>query len=133
MGSSSKRKGYQYEREIVKAFESAGMNATRAWGSNGKALGLHECVDVRVDIGDEHLYIQAKRRKSISSYIKPDDTVHMQVIREDRGDSYAVVKLETLIDLIKNGATKLNSTAKASSRNARSQVHSKGEQAWDEI
>jgi hypothetical protein len=71
MPSSSKTKGTRYERELVDGAAACGLAAERAWGSNGRALGHHEEVDVLI----EGLKIQAKRRARIADYLKPNATV----------------------------------------------------------
>jgi len=38
MAHPSKRKGNRFERELVEAFAEAGLEAVRAYGSNGEAL-----------------------------------------------------------------------------------------------
>jgi Holliday junction resolvase len=103
MGSKSRSKGFGYEREIVKEFEADGFRAKRAWGSNGRALGLHEEVDIVVHMKTSpDVHLQAKRKATIAGYIKPTPQVMAQVIREDRGDSYAVLPLSTFIKLLKH-------------------------------
>jgi hypothetical protein len=96
MPSASKAKGNAYEREIVKRARALGLHAIRAWGSDGRSLGLHEGVDLVI----EGLTVQAKRRKAIADYIRPDDDVDLQVIRQDRGDSYAIMRLDDLFQLL---------------------------------
>tara|TARA_R100001594_G_scaffold56617_1_gene90508 strand:+ start:572 stop:943 length:372 start_codon:yes stop_codon:yes gene_type:complete len=97
MAHPSKTKGNTYEREIVRLFESYGVECKRAWGSNGKSLGLgyHEEVDCLAE-GD--LRIQAKRRKNIAKWLKPSEVVDAVVVREDRGESYIVIRLEEFVD-----------------------------------
>ena len=43
----SKKKGNRVEREIVNIFKTYNWEAERAWGSNGKAMGEHEEVDIK--------------------------------------------------------------------------------------
>lgn len=101
MPSKSKRKGNLYEAELVRKFEDELFEAIRAWGSNGRSIGMHEEVDVllRTKIGE--FKIQAKRRASIADYVKPSEHVDMVVMREDRGEDLAVVRLADLVKLIK--------------------------------
>lgn len=96
MPSPSKAKGNAYEREIVNKARELGLHAIRAWGSDGRSLGLHEGVDLVI----EGLTVQAKRRKAIADYIRPDDDVDLQVIRQDRGESYAIMRLDDLFKLL---------------------------------
>lgn len=101
MSHPSKQKGNRFEREIVDMAKSVGLDAERAWGSNGKALGLTEDVDCVISYGDgEKLSVQAKRRKSLASYLKPAVHVDLQVFREDRGDTYALIRLKDLLEIL---------------------------------
>ena len=95
MSHPSKVKGNTFEREIVRLFESYGIECKRAWGSNGQSLGLHEEVDCLAE-GD--LRIQAKRRKKIAKWLKPSEVVDAVVVREDRGESYIIIRLEEFCD-----------------------------------
>ena len=95
MTHPSKVKGNTYEREVVRLFESYGIECKRAWGSNGQSLGLHEEVDCLAE-GD--LRIQAKRRKKIAKWLKPSVYVDAVVVREDRGKSYIIIRLEEFIE-----------------------------------
>lgn len=101
MSHPSKQKGNRYEREIVDSAKSKGLVAERAWGSNGKALGYTEDVDCVVSYGDsQQLRVQAKRRKNLASYLKPSVNVDVQVFREDRGESYVLIRLEDFFDIL---------------------------------
>ena len=95
MAHPSKVKGNTFEREIVRLFESYGIDCKRAWGSNVQSLGLHEEVDCLAQ-GD--LRIQAKRRKKIASWLKPSEVVDAVVVREDRGETYIIIRLEEFAD-----------------------------------
>ena len=90
MTHPSKVKGNTFEREVVRLFESFEIECKRAWGSNGQSLGLHEEVDCLAE-GD--LRIQAKRRKKIAEWLKPSVYVDAVVVREDRGKSYIIIRL----------------------------------------
>ena len=95
MAHPSKVKGNAFEREVVRLFESYKVECKRAWGSNGQSLGLHEEVDCLAE-GD--LRIQAKRRKKIAEWLKPSVYVDAVVVREDRGKSYIIIRLEEFVD-----------------------------------
>lgn len=88
MTHPSKRKGNRYESELRDQAKDSGLEAERAWGSNGKSLGMHEEVDLVV----EGYKIQAKRRKSIASYITPSDHVDAVAARGD-GECGLIVML----------------------------------------
>tara|TARA_R100000742_G_C4258856_1_gene76696 strand:- start:611 stop:982 length:372 start_codon:yes stop_codon:yes gene_type:complete len=86
-GSASKRKGNGYERELVKQAEASGLEAKRAWGSDGRSMGMHEEVDCLIN-GQK---VQAKRRKSIAKFLKPTEHVDVVVFREDGGTSLVLI------------------------------------------
>ena len=102
MPSKSKAKGNRFERQIVKDIEKSGKEAKRAWGSNGEALGMHAEVDLIFygDDGQEYK-VQAKCRKNIAQFLKPSEHVDMQVVKEDRGTTYAIIELGKLLEIIK--------------------------------
>lgn len=97
MPSKSKAKGNTYEREVVEAAEKSGLKAVRAWGSNGKALGEDETVDLII----AGYKVQAKRRKVIASYAKIPEACDVVVMRGDRESSLVVIPLERWFELIK--------------------------------
>jgi hypothetical protein len=105
----SKQKGNRVEREVVKIFEEYGWKARRAWGSNGRALGYDEEVDVAAkhpmlningaDIPE--IRVQVKARKQISKYIKPNTSVvDWQVLKENREQPLVVLPLHDLLSII---------------------------------
>ena len=88
MPSRSKAKGNRFEKLVEQMSIDAGVNAKRAWGSNGAALGHHEEVDVLLN---NEIKIQCKVRKKIADWMMPSEHVDIQVIKEDRGIPYAVL------------------------------------------
>ena len=94
MPSPSKAKGNRFEREIVNKLTSLGIQAKRAWGSNGASLGMHEEVDVL--IGDS-FKIQAKCRKKIASFLIPTEHVDAVVCKEDRGEMLIIMRLDDVL------------------------------------
>ena len=96
MPNKSKAKGNRFEREIVEAIELHDIKAVRAWGSNGKAFGHHEEVDILIN---DEIKVQAKVRKALPKWIAPSEHVDVQIIKEDRGKMYVVQELnDWLID-----------------------------------
>jgi len=96
MPNKSKAKGNRFEREIVDAIELHDIKAVRAWGSNGKAFGHHEEVDILID---DEIKVQAKVRKALPKWIAPSEHVDVQIIKEDRGKMYVVQELnDWLVD-----------------------------------
>ena len=99
MTHPNKRKGNAFERELVQMAKDMGLDAVRAYGSDGRSLGKSEKVDVMV----EEVTIQAKKRAKIAEYIKIPSDVDMVVIRENRGKPLAIVPFEKILRLIKEG------------------------------
>ena len=102
----SKAKGNRFETNAVKKINKWLRNAKRAWGSNGAALGHHPEVDIIFDVinlkGEiEDCKVQAKCRKALPSYIKPNENVDIQIIKEDRGDIFVVIELDKFMSMIK--------------------------------
>ena len=96
MAHPSKAKGNKFERDIVNKAKEFGLESKRAYASNGESLGMHAEVDLLI----KDYKIQAKIRKSIASYLLPNENVDAQVIREDRGEAYIVLRLEDWLELI---------------------------------
>ncbi len=97
---NSARKGKRYERELVNQCEDAGVRATRAYASNGEALGEHKNCDLKLSLPDgPELTVQAKRRANVGGYLT-DEHVDLVAVREDRGPSLAVVPLDLFLDLL---------------------------------
>ena len=104
MPHSSKRKANRHEREVVKTAEAKGLEAERAYASNGRSLGEVEACDVLVrgrdgDVVDA-LRIQAKRRASIASYLEPPEGTDAVVVREDRAENLVVLPFKDFLDLV---------------------------------
>jgi hypothetical protein len=107
MPHPSKRKGNRFERSVVKAAEQAGLEAERAFASDGRSLGETEATDVLVRHPEAKVSdctrLQCKRRASVASYLQDDDA-DVTVIREDYGDPLAVVPLDVLFRLLSEQA-----------------------------
>jgi len=95
----SKRKGNSWEREIVNLARERGLEAERAYASNGRALGHSEQVDCVV----QGCRIQAKRRKALPSYLQVPEGCDAVVFRQDRGEALALIPLDSLLTLIREG------------------------------
>jgi Holliday junction resolvase len=105
MPHSSKRKGNRYERELVEDAEAHGLEAERAYASDGRSIGERKECDVlirgRADMVTDAVRVQAKRRKSIAQYLTPPEGADVNVVREDRGDSLVIAPLDFFLDLLK--------------------------------
>ena len=91
MPHPSKQKGNRFERWIVRLCDIWDIKSKRAWGSNGQSLGMHEEVDVL--IGND-FRVQAKCRKKLASFLVPSEEVDAVVFKEDRGNTYILMRFE---------------------------------------
>lgn len=99
MTHPSKAKGNRYEYELVRQAEARGLIAERAWASNGKALGESAEVDLVVN----GMRLQAKRRRKLPGYLRIGKGVDGVVFREDRGESYVLMRWSDLLDKLEEG------------------------------
>jgi len=97
MPSSSKAKGNRFERLVVNIAKEAGFTAERAYGSNGKSLGEAEDVDCLVG----GYKVQCKTRKRIASWIKVPESCDVTAVKEDRGDTFIVMRYNDWLDILK--------------------------------
>ena len=99
MPSKSKAKGNRFERECVNKALEKGLDSQRAWGSDGRSLGLHSEVDLTI----ENFTIQCKVRKRVAKWLKPIDLPnHVQLVKEDRGEIYTVMKMEMFLEILES-------------------------------
>jgi len=94
--SPSKAKGNRFERELVNKAKEYGLDAKRAYASNGLSLGLTDDVDLLID-GKAY---QAKCRKTIGELYKPNKNVFGQIFKEDRGDTYVMLRLDDYLMIL---------------------------------
>jgi len=97
MPNKSKIKGNTFERRIVNFFEAVGLSCRRAWGSDGRSMGLTEGVDGTLN--DEYKW-QAKCKAQISPFYIPNEEVDFQIFKGNRTDTYATMTAQTLADMI---------------------------------
>lgn len=90
MPAKNKARGNRLERAVVKLAHGLGLSAQRAWASDGRSLGLHSEVDVVIN-GRSY---QCKKRRKIASYLTPSSDVHGQIVSQDRGGYYVVLRLQ---------------------------------------
>ena len=96
MTHPSKTKGNSFEREVVNAAKNKGLEAERAYASNGKSLGHAEDVDAVIS----GFRIQCKRRKKIAKHLLPSETVDAVAFRPDRGETVVLMNLDTFLELL---------------------------------
>tara|TARA_R100001594_G_scaffold52930_1_gene86537 strand:- start:2940 stop:3365 length:426 start_codon:yes stop_codon:yes gene_type:complete len=97
MPNKSKIKGNTFERRIVNFFEAVGLSCRRAWGSDGRSMGLTEGVDGTLN--DEYKW-QAKCKAQISPFYIPNEEVDFQIFKGNRTGTYATMTAQTLADMI---------------------------------
>ena len=102
MASKSKAKGNRFEYQCRDIIQDAGVYCKRAYASNGLALGLTEDIDLLATHQGEQYPLQCKARKRIAEWVKPNDNAYAQLIKEDRGEVLAVIRLDDLVKLIKD-------------------------------
>ena len=94
MGNNRAR-GFGYEREVVNLAKSKGLVARRAWGSDGRTLGLTADVDIIIEgLGAT----QAKRVKKLPAYLHIPSSCAGVVFRMDRGESFILLRLDEYLD-----------------------------------
>ena len=96
MTHPSKRKGNLFEQTLVSQAKDSGLDAKRAYASDGQSLGEHAECDIKV--GGKR--IQCKRRKSIASFMQPNHHVDAVAIRQDRGETLIVMTWWEYLDLV---------------------------------
>jgi len=99
LGAGSKRKGSGFERELVNEAVACGLEAERAWGSNGRALGEGEAVDLLV----RGMRLQAKRRARVAEYLAIPDGADGVVFRQDRGETLVLMRWGDLLGKLAGG------------------------------
>ena len=108
MPSANARRSKRHEREIVNAAEDAGIEAERAWNSDGRSLGKHEECDVRLETpGGTTWTAQAKRRRAVADYLTCEGA-DVVVTREDRSENLVVLPLDRFLSLLKEAADPLD-------------------------
>jgi hypothetical protein len=89
--------------------EAYGLEAERAYASDGRSLGEAEECDLLIRDTDaqvlEAVRVQAKRRKSIAQYLTPPEGADINVIRENYGESLAVVPWDLFLELLEEAGS----------------------------
>ena len=104
--ANSKRKGTGYENELVKKLIEAGFsNVKRAWGSDGRSLGLEPDVDIVAEDYFVHerrsFKVQAKRRKVIPKWLRMGNC-DLVMFREDRGITFVMMTFDDWVRCLKD-------------------------------
>ena len=97
MSHPSKVKGNKFERDCCNKAELFEIPSKRAWGSDGRSLGLHSEVDLTI----EDFTVQCKVRKRVAKWLMPIDLPnHVQLIKEDRGEIYTIMRMEKFLEIL---------------------------------
>lgn len=93
---NNKARGKNLERKVVNIAQIAGIFAQRAWGSNGRALGLAEDVDVVIGTG----HFQCKKTKKLRKDFQLNDHLTGVIIEGDRTEPVVLVRFSELLKLM---------------------------------
>ena len=96
MSSKSKQKGNRFERECVEVAKDKDVRAIRAWGSDGRSLGLTSEVDILID----KYKALCKVRKRVAKWLKPSEEVDIQLVKEDRGQIYLIQRYDEWLEMV---------------------------------
>ena len=105
MAAKNKKRGNEAEYYIRKQLQRANFSVDRGWGSDGRAMGEHEEVDLRINHSPANQKIQVKRRKQVAAYIIPSEHVDAQMLYVDRAKGVkrqvlAIVTLDRYMELL---------------------------------
>ena len=101
--NKSKAKGNRFERECLELLKSNGFTGERAYGSNGRALGESETVDIIIYANSEKIKGQCKVRNKLPKYIKIPEGCDVVFLKEDRGDLYVLQKYDDWLTELGSG------------------------------
>ncbi len=97
MPSRSKQKGNRVERELVNQAKTYGLEAKRAYASNGLSLGHSEEVDLLIG----KYRIQSKARKSFPKWLtEASQNVDAVVFREDNKKPTIMIDFELFLQFV---------------------------------
>ena len=97
MPNPSKIKGSKFERDCVNKAKELDLKAIRAWGSDGRSLGLSEDVDMIL----ENLHVQCKIRKKLAKWVLPPKSCNIAIVREDRGETYVTIEYGEFLSMLR--------------------------------
>ena len=96
MPSKNKARVIRLERLVVNQAKEVGINAIRAYASNGLSLGEAEDVDVKIG----EFKGQCKMRKNIASFMKPPESCDIALIKTDREDTLVVIRYQDFLNMM---------------------------------
>lgn len=101
MPNRNKQRGNELETELRNRAQQLGLKAERARGSDGRALGEAEDVDLRiVSTSEQKWLIQAKRRKKLASYLQIPESCNAVCFRQDRGEKLVLLDYDSFLKLL---------------------------------
>ena len=98
MPSKNKLRGTRLENRIVKMAQDFGFKARRAWGSDGRSMGLHKDVDVLID---ERITLQCKKRKKLPDWMGVSDDVDYNIIQTDYKPPMILIPFEEYLRMLR--------------------------------
>jgi Holliday junction resolvase len=99
-GARNRTRGFDLEREVVKAAAAFGIKAERCWASDGRSRGLTKDVDVIIHAGAETpLQFQCKRKKALPAYMDFGNCRGV-IVRQDRKEALVLITLEEYLALL---------------------------------
>ena len=101
MASRNKQRGYELEAETVNAWQKAGFEASRVFGSGADKNQLGE--EYAGDLHIEGFSVEAKRKKSGFKFLYDalaQDDADIVVVRQDRCARIYILRERTLMKLM---------------------------------
>ena len=96
MPSKNKARGNRLERLVVNQAKEVGIEAIRAYASNGLSLGEAEDVDVKIG----RFKGQCKMRKNIAAFMKPPESCDIALIKTDREEPLVVIRYSDFLNIM---------------------------------
>ncbi len=96
MTHPNKVRGNTWERELRDYFRAKGIESERAWGSDGRAMGK----DQEVDVTANGCLVQAKRHKKLPNWLRIPEKADVVAFREDRGEGFVMMRLADFADIV---------------------------------
>ena len=119
MPNPSRDKGSRFERELVDAFRSAGLDAYRI-PLSGAATGFKSDVQVRLPGGTKTIECKSRHNgfRQVYEYLEGSDYL---AIKQDRHETLMVMRLEAFIEFIRayNDITETRGASKLPTPNNR--------------
>jgi hypothetical protein len=94
---NNKARGYRLEKLIVDMAKRMGINACRAWGSNGRALGYTDDIDG--ELGG--FLFQAKMKKDLPKWLRIPVLARAVIFRTDFDTPKCLIELSWYLELLK--------------------------------